>query len=238
MKFRSTPRRLMADTGGLSGNRPAHHSGTLRRGFTLLETSMALVIIGVGVLAFVEAQQSFIRNNGWSSQAATGAYLANEIRELSRRLPRHDPVVSIYFNPDNGGALAGWGLEGNESDISDINDIDDLDGIVFGAGGFEGPINALGELVPDTDENGNAVVNDEGQTRALSGWTQAVTVEKLDPLNYGTVRSESFVIAAAGNDPGTAIDGFPLRVTVVVSYQGPLDAEPQEITRTSWVVPP
>ncbi|XVJ59039.1 MAG: prepilin-type N-terminal cleavage/methylation domain-containing protein [Tepidisphaera sp.] len=230
MKFSLTPRRLLASTGTAPG--------MIRRGFTLLETSMALVIIGVGVLAFVEAQQSFIRNNGWSSQAATGAYLANEIRELSRRLPRHDPVVSLYLDTENGGALAGWGLEGNESDISDINDIDDLDGISFGLGGFEGPINALGELVPATDENGVVVVNEDGMTRAMTGWFQSVTVEKLDPLNFGTVRADNFVIGASGNDPGTPIDGFPLRVTVVVSYQGPLDSEPVEITRTSWVVPP
>ena len=225
MQLRSSARRLA----GMNG---------AARGFTLLETSMALVIIGVGVLAFVEAQQSFIKNNGWSSQAATGAYLANEIREFSRRLPRHDPVVGLYLDPDNGNALTGWGLEGGESEILDINDVDDLDGIVFGGGGFAGPINAIGELVPETDANGTVVVDDAGQPRSLAGWTQAVSVEKLDPLNYGTARSDAYVIAASGNDPGTGIDGFPLRVTVVVSYQGPLDSEPTEITRTMWVVPP
>jgi len=68
-----------------------------RRGFTLLETSMALVIIGVGVLAFVEAQNAFIKNNTWSSQAATATLLAGEIRERTRRLPRHDPVTGLYI---------------------------------------------------------------------------------------------------------------------------------------------
>jgi len=199
---------------------------------------MALVIIGVGVLAFVEAQQSFIKNNGWSSQAATGAYLANEIRELSRHMPRHDPVVGLYLDPDNGNALTGWGLEGGETEISDINDIDDLDGITFGGGGFAGPINALGELIPEVDANGKTVEGPDGQPRSLAGWTQTVSVEKIDPLNYGTARADAYVIAAAGNDPGTPIDGFPLRVTVVVSYQGPLESEPSEITRTVWVVPP
>jgi hypothetical protein len=199
---------------------------------------MALVIIGVGVLAFVDAQSSFIRNNNWSSQAATGAYLANEIREFSRRLPRHDPVVGLYIDTNNGNALVGWGLEGNETDITDINDVDDLDTLTFGADGFAGPINALGELVPMTDESG-AVVNDAGgNPRALEGWTQRVFVEKLDPLNYGTARSDNYVIAASGNDPGTDVDGFPLRVTVIVSFQGPMDAEAEEVTRATWVVPP
>ena len=135
-------------------------------GFTLLETSLALVIIGVGVLAFVEAQQSFVKNNSWSSQAATGAYLANEIREFSRRLPRHDPVIGLYLDAANGNALVGWGLEGGETDVTDINDVDDLDGITFGAGGYPGPINAMGELVPQTDANGRVLTDDEVVTLA------------------------------------------------------------------------
>jgi hypothetical protein len=207
-------------------------------GFTLLETSLALVIIGVGVLAFVEAQQSFVRNNAWSSQAATGAYLANEIREFCRRLPRHDPVIGLYLDPDDPTRVVGWGLEGGESDISDINDIDDLDGITFGAGGFPGPINAIGELVPQTDVNGAVITDGDGRERALDGWFQSVTVEKVDPLNYGTTRAAGYKIDASGSDPGTAVDGFPLRVTVVVLYQGPADSQPSEITRAMWIVPP
>lgn len=216
-------------------------AGALARaagGFTLLETSLALVIIGVGVLAFVEAQQSFVKNNSWSSQAATGAYLANEIREFARRLPRHDPVVGLYIDSEDGNRLVGWGLEGGESDISDINDVDDLDGISFGAGGFPGPISATGELIPQTDANGNVIVDGDGRERSLDGWFQSITVEKVDPLNFGTVRANDYKIDASGNDPGTAVDGFPLRVTVVVTYQGPSDAQAVEVTRAMWIVPP
>ena len=43
------------------------------RGFTLIETALTTVIIGVGVVAIVEAQQAFMRSNGWSSEAATAA---------------------------------------------------------------------------------------------------------------------------------------------------------------------
>ena len=71
------------------------------QGFTLLETMLALVIIGVGVLAFVDAQTSFIRSNNWSSQAATGMLLANEIRELTRTLPRHRRFVPVPAPPAN-----------------------------------------------------------------------------------------------------------------------------------------
>jgi hypothetical protein len=33
------------------------------------------------------------------------------------------------------------------------------------------------------------------------------------------------------------VDQFPVRVTVSVSYQGPLDSRPTVITTMSWIVP-
>src|SRR5438132_13329642 len=77
-----------------------------RPGFTLIKTALATVIIGVGVLALVQAQEGFLRSNSWSTQAATANYLAGEIRELTRRLPRHDPVNGLYIS---GNQLIGWG---------------------------------------------------------------------------------------------------------------------------------
>lgn len=210
-----------------------------RRGFTLLETSLALVIVGVGVLAFVEAQTAFIRQNNWSSEAATAAYLANEIRELSRRLPRHDPVIGLYIDAANGNRLVGWGLERSGSTLADINDIDDLDGMTFGEGGtFAGPINAMGEVIPAITVDGDEITGVGGTPQSLAGWSQRVYVEKVDPLNFGTARSDAYLEAASGNNPGRTVDQFPLRVTVVVMYQGPTDGEPQEITRVMWVVTP
>jgi prepilin-type N-terminal cleavage/methylation domain-containing protein len=67
------------------------------RGFTLIETALATVIVGVGVLALLDAQAAFHVSNDWSTHAATGTYLANEIRELTRKLPNHDPVTGLYF---------------------------------------------------------------------------------------------------------------------------------------------
>ena len=53
-------------------------------GFTLIETSLATLIVGIGVLAMVDAQTAFIVSNQWSSHAASATFLANEIRELTR----------------------------------------------------------------------------------------------------------------------------------------------------------
>ena len=52
------------------------------RGFTLIESALATVIIGTGVLAMIAAQQTFHQHNGWAQRSANAMRLAGEIREL------------------------------------------------------------------------------------------------------------------------------------------------------------
>jgi prepilin-type N-terminal cleavage/methylation domain-containing protein len=209
------------------------------RGFTLLETMMALVIIGVGVLAFVDAQIAFTRSNNWSSQAATGLLLANEVREFSKRLTRHDPVSGLVLTGSGPSAvLVGWGRESNEVTVDDIDDLDDLDGVKFGNGGtFVGPLDAFGHVIPEISLNGTIQMN--GTTPvAMAGWSQRVVVEKVDPYNFNTVRPPAYQQAATPQLPFIAVDQFPLRVTVIVEYQDPVTTTVMEITRLTWVVSP
>jgi len=198
---------------------------------------MALVIIGVGVLAFVDAQSAFTRSNNWSSQSATAMLLANEVRELSRRLPRHDSVTGLTIAQAGGvSTLRGWGSEGGEITVSDIDDLDDLDGVRFGLGGvFVGPIDAFGNTIPQIAMDG-AVISDEGEPVPLEGWTQRVIVEKVDPYNFNTVRADAYEQAATGSLPFIRVDKFPLRVTVVVEFQGSGESQASEVTRVTWVV--
>jgi len=208
-------------------------------GFTLIETSLALVIIGVGVLAFIEAQNSFIRDNAWSSEAATATLLATEIREMTRKLPRHDPVTGLWLQGSGSAAvLHGWGPDAGETVVEDFDDIDDFDGVRFGADGdLPGPINAFGQVVPAMDAQGNVILGDDGKPLPLQGWSQTVMVEKVDPFDFSTVRPDKYSEPAAGSFPGRAVDQYPLRVTVIVEYQGPNDAAAREVTRVVWVVP-
>ncbi len=208
-------------------------------GFTLIETSLALVIIGVGVLAFIEAQNSFIRDNAWSSEAATATLLATEIRELSRKLPRHDPVTGLWLEGTGTAAvLHGWGPDAGETVVEDFDDIDDFDGVRFGADGdLPGPINAFGQVVPAMDASGNVILGDDEKPLPLQGWSQTVMVEKVDPFDFSTVRPDKYSEPAAGSFPGRSVDQYPLRVTVIVEYQGPNDAAAREVARVVWVVP-
>jgi hypothetical protein len=211
-----------------------------RAGFTLLETALAMVIIMVGVLAMIEAQGGFVHSNTWSSHEATGTYLANEIRERMRNLPRHDPVTGLtVVNGGGGPVVEGIGREPGEVTVQDFDDVDDYDGVEFGANGnFDGPIDAFGTVIPEVDANG--VVRTDpvsGLPIPLLGWSQRVTVEKVDPYDFSIVRPWIYSEPPNGNFPGRALDMYPLRVTVTVTYQGPLTASPDAVTTMSWIVP-
>lgn len=211
-----------------------------RSGFTLLETALALVIVMVGVLAITDAQRAFIQSNSWSSHEATGTYLAGELRERMRPLPRHDPVTGLHLVDDGMGGqkVQGLGLESGEVVIDDFDDVDDYDQVVFGQfGAFDGPIDAFGRVVPEIDGDGVVKLDGFGNPLPLQGWSQRVVVEKVDPFDYSTVRAWKDEDAPSGNFAGRAVDQFPLRVTVSVFYQGPFDEEALLVTSVSWIVP-
>ncbi len=225
-----------------------------RGGFTLLETMLALIIIGVGILAIINAQRSFLFSNQWSTQSATATYLATELREMTRSMARHDRFSGgIYFtDPADVSTFTGWGAESDETTIADIDDLDDLDGAVFGTATsfpdgftltrrFPGPINAFGEVIPQTQWNGSietVEVDGEPVPVSMRGWTQIVQVHKVDPYDFSTVMDQ-----AAQEESGGVVlrrvDHYPMRVTVTVLYQDQWDASSSPaVTSVSWVVPP
>ena len=216
-----------------------------RRGFTLIETALATVIIGVGVLALVQAQEAFLRSNAWSTQAATANYLANEIRELTRRPPKYDPVNGLYV--DSGGVLRGWTPRATDTGPRDFAYVTAFDNLRFSYNGtagwadgnLPGPIDAFGTVIPDIDSDGNIRTNGSGQAISLQGWTQEVHVVKVDPFNNSTTYANNASLAANGGTgfKGMAIDKLPVRVTVIVFYRGPFDSSETEMARVSWIVP-
>jgi hypothetical protein len=142
----------------------ARRTRSLKRGFTLIETALATVIVGTGVLSIVAAQQAFHTQNSWSTHSTIAARLGNEIREMTLQLPRHDPVTGQAF----------WGIESNESDVEQFDDLDDFDGddsgLVFSAALGNGPLNARRERILD-----------------MEGWSQTVLVQNVDPYDITSV---------------------------------------------------
>jgi type II secretory pathway pseudopilin PulG len=121
------------------------------RGFTLIEAALATVIVGVGVLALVSAQQAFHRKNHWAVQSGVAMRLGNEIREMTLNLPRHDPVTGN----------ARWGPEDGEDSLADF-DGSDGEGTIFSAAYGNGPISARRQPIPD-----------------LAGWSQVIRVRNV-----------------------------------------------------------
>ena len=225
-----------------------------RPGFTLLEAALSTVIIGVGIVAMVDAQSAFITANLWSSHAASGTYLANEIREMTRGLDKHDPVTGL-FNTISGGSpvLNGWGPEANETTLVDFDDLDDFDGLVLSwlgtaghaDGDLPGPVDAFGNVIDeipleDLEPTIDPETGDEippPPPGPMQGWSQAVTVEKLDPYDSGVVVADGAFVARTSGDPGRRVDQYPLRITVETRFQPPFQATGETIARVSWIVP-
>lgn len=222
-------------------------------GFTLLETMLALTIIGVGIVAIINAQRHFLINNLWSTHASSATYLANEIREMSRGFPRHDRFSGgIYLaDPADVGTFTGWGPEAGETEITDIDDLDDLDGAVFGDAAtlppgftmtrrYTGPINGFSSVIPETLWDGTTETVEAGGESvdvAMRGWTQCVTVEKLDPFDYSVVVPDD-TRDTAGATVIREVDEYPVRVTVTILYQGVWDDAAPAVTSVSWIVTP
>lgn len=224
-----------------------------RHAFTLIETALAVLIIGLGIVTIVSTQITFIRKNQWSTHTATGSLLASEIRELSRNFTRHDRFTGgLYTYEGDGGTPtnAGWGCEVDTPTVWDLDDLDDLDGVVFGDATdlpddfqlthrFPGPVNAFREVINQTNWDGTiTTVEVEGEVAevALRGWTQCIRVQKLDPYDY-TILVEDYEAGAGGAD-NRPMTGYPIRVTVTVLFQGEFDEQARQVSSVTWVVPP
>lgn len=212
-------------------------------GFTLIETALATVIIGVGVVAIVEAHQAFMKSNQWSTHAATATFLGGEIREMTIGLPRHDPVTGLRIA---GGDLEGWGPEPGEVLVEDFDDLDDFDGLTFafdGTPGFAddddlpGPIDAFGLVIPEIFADGTVMLDVDGNPVPMQGWRQTVRVVKVHPTDPTQELAPDATEAPVGGSAGIALDDFPLKIEVIVTYEGPFVTRATEITRVTWIVP-
>jgi prepilin-type N-terminal cleavage/methylation domain-containing protein len=104
-----------------------------RKGFTLIEASLATVIISVGVMAMMQLFTTCTQENQNAAQTSTAIMLAGNIQEIARGMAFNDPA--------SGRAI--FGPEDDEiGDLAMYDDVDDLD-----LGSFNPPLDATGQPV-------------------------------------------------------------------------------------------
>ena len=87
-----------------------------RSGFTLLETLIATVLIGVAIVAMIASNGAFTRVNGAGLTLSNAEFLIEQIREMTATLP--------VVDPDSGKTTFG----AEEMSLADYDDLDDFDG--------------------------------------------------------------------------------------------------------------
>ena len=91
-----------------------------RPGFTLIEASLATVIVGVGVLSMMQLFTACTKQNGAAANMTTAMLLAENIQETMAGLSFSDPAFGrTYFGVEPGQTLPSY------------DDIDDFDGKTF-----------------------------------------------------------------------------------------------------------
>lgn len=91
-----------------------------RKGFSLVEVLVAIILVGLAVASLVAANSAFTMANGLGTDLSTAEFLIEQIRELTIMLPVVDPTTgTTVFGAESGENLASY------------DDVDDFDGLTF-----------------------------------------------------------------------------------------------------------
>jgi type II secretory pathway pseudopilin PulG len=106
--------------------------GRRRRGFTLLDTGLGTIIIGLGIVSTLQLLGKLTASQGDGQDLTIAVNLANNVHELTFNLHFTDPIAPTHWGPEAGETLATY------------NDNDDFDGATFSP-----PIDARRQAVPN-----------------------------------------------------------------------------------------
>src|SRR5436190_6347822 len=91
-----------------------------RRGFTLIEASLATIIVGLGVLSMMQLFAACTRQNAAAASMTTAMLLAENVQETMAGLSFSDPAYGkTYFGAEPGQTLGSF------------DDVDDFDAQTF-----------------------------------------------------------------------------------------------------------
>ena len=120
--------------GAFDGRAGRRRRAGAARGFTLLEASLAIMIVGVAFVSVMELFAACTRENQLAARITTAQLLAANVQEMTASLPLKDPFY----------AATNFGPEPGES-AQDYNDLDDFDGESFNPP-FDSTRAAVGDL--------------------------------------------------------------------------------------------
>jgi prepilin-type N-terminal cleavage/methylation domain-containing protein len=89
-----------------------------RRGFTLIESAMVTVIVGVGCVGMLQLLATGTMSNAEGTEQTVAINLASNIREMSLGMSFYDPQQPTMWNT-------------KEATVAEWDNIMDLDGAVF-----------------------------------------------------------------------------------------------------------
>src|SRR3954462_14768185 len=95
----------------------SRHGRRKSRAFTLIETTLTTIIVGLAITALVKLVLTNSQQNRYTQRLTTGCLLAENVREMMAGVPFTDPA---------NGTLT-FGKEGSET-LATFNDVDDFDG--------------------------------------------------------------------------------------------------------------
>jgi hypothetical protein len=179
----------------------------------LIEAALTTIIISTGVLAILAAQQAFHKKSDWAQRTGTALLLANELRELTISMPKHDPTTGMET----------VGQEANELTVADFDDIDDFAGTVdpstlIGAGlEFRPPINALRLEIPD-----------------MTKWSQRVDVVSVLPDNISSTFTQP--LGTTEMMRVTVSVYYHPTQNNPIAGEAKIEMDPVLVTSLSWVV--
>jgi prepilin-type N-terminal cleavage/methylation domain-containing protein len=186
----------------------SHRKREQQRGFTLIETIVAIAVLTIGLVGAAALMTQMLSNSGRSRYMSIAAMLASEKLEDLNRFPANDPVIFVA-----GGATAG-SLTGDTSQTVTVGanseSVDYFDVVQLSSGN-----GGISETSSGKDAGGNTVFTTI--THRPDGTVISTVDAALPPLAADTlVFSRRWVIE--GDQPVSGVR----RITVLVTLKNPV----------------
>lgn len=131
---------------------PRRRTARTRRGFTLTEGAVVVVVVGIGICAIIELLAAGTVANSESTELTTAMHLANNVREISLDMRFLDPEQPTQWNTKETGA-------NGQPDVTLFDNLLDLDGCSFSP-----PLDCGRQRIP-----------------GYGNWNQKVKIESVAP---------------------------------------------------------